>query len=70
MLVKFEAYFDGEHWCARSLGEDIFTQAGSLDELHRNIQEAVTAHFGETPEPVHVVIVSELTVAHAKAPGD
>lgn len=50
MLVKFETYFDGEHWCARGIGEDIFTQGRSLDELHRNIQEAVTTHFGETSE--------------------
>ena len=70
MLVKFETYFDGEYWCARGLGEDIFTQGRTLDELHRNIQEAVSAHFGETTDPIHVVIVSDLTVAHAKAPAD
>ncbi len=70
MLVKVETYFDGEHWCARGLGEDIFSQGRTLDELHRNIQEAVSAHFGDTPEPIHVVIVSDLTVAHAKTPPD
>lgn len=70
MLIKMETYFDGEHWCARGLGEDIFTQGRTLDELQRNIQEAVAAHFGETADPIHIVVVSDLTVAHAKAPGD
>ena len=70
MLVKLETYFDGQSWCARGLGEDIFTQGSSLDELHGNIQEAVAAHFGETSEPVHIVIVSDFTLAHAKTPAD
>ena len=26
MLVKVEAYFDGEHWCAKAIGHDIYTQ--------------------------------------------
>lgn len=51
MLIKVEAYFDGEYWCARGLGEDIFTQGRTLDELHRNLEEAVGAHFGDTAEP-------------------
>lgn len=25
MLVKFEIYFDGEYWCDRGIGADIFT---------------------------------------------
>ena len=70
MLVKMETYFDGKHWCARGLGEDIFTQGQTIDELHRNIQEAVAAHVGETADPIHIVVVSDLTVAHAKAPAD
>lgn len=70
MLVKVETYFDGEYWCARGIGEDIFTQGRTLDELHRNIEEAVSAHFGDTAEPIHIVIVSEVTVAHAKTPAD
>lgn len=46
MLVKIETYFDGEFWCARGIGEDIFTQGKTLDELQENIKEAVFAHFG------------------------
>jgi len=51
MLIKIETYFDGECWCARGIGEDIFTQGKTLDELHQNVQEAVACHFGDTGEP-------------------
>jgi len=31
MLAKFEVYFDGEYWCARGIGADVFTQGRTLD---------------------------------------
>ena len=34
-------------YSARSVGESIFTEADSIDELRRNICEAVACHFGE-----------------------
>lgn len=55
MLVKVETYFDGEFWCARGIGEDIFTQGATLDELFQNIKEAVAVHFGATAEPITVI---------------
>ena len=69
MLVKIEVYNDGEAWCARGIREDIFTQGKTVDELYRNIQEAVTLHFdGElSPPEITVLIVSELKLAHAPA---
>jgi len=66
-VVKIEAYHDGETWCARGLGVDIFTQGATLDELMENIKEAVALHFegsGETPE---VLVLSEVRVPHAEA---
>jgi predicted RNase H-like HicB family nuclease len=48
MIVKIEAYHDGEFWCARGIGEDIFTQGATFDELIENIKEAVTLHFEES----------------------
>ena len=45
MLVKIEVYNDGESWCARGIGEDIFTRAQTVDELYANIMEAVAVHF-------------------------
>ena len=66
MLVKVETYFDGEFWCARGLGEDIFTQGSTLDELFENIKEAVSAHFGDVSEPVTILTLSEVKLAGAK----
>ena len=67
MLVKMETYFDGEFWCARGMGEDIFTQGKTLDELYENIKEAVSAHFGDINETVTVLTLSEVKLANAKA---
>ena len=67
MLVKIETYFDGKFWCARGIGEDIFTQGKTLDELYQNIKEAVSAHYGETDEPVTILTLSEVKLADAKA---
>jgi predicted RNase H-like HicB family nuclease len=69
MLVKIEVYNDGEDWCAHGIGEDIFTQGQTVDELYRNIQEAVALHYeSEMPHSeINVLIVSELKLAHAPA---
>ena len=68
MLVKIETYFDGEFWCARGIGVDIFTQGNTLDELHQNIKEAVAVHYHETDEPITILTLSEVKLANAKAP--
>ncbi|MCD6567599.1 MAG: type II toxin-antitoxin system HicB family antitoxin [Dehalococcoidia bacterium] len=52
MLVKIETYFDGEFWCARGTGNDIFTQGNSLDELYENIKETVACHYEDLDEPI------------------
>ncbi|MBI4295022.1 MAG: type II toxin-antitoxin system HicB family antitoxin [Chloroflexi bacterium] len=67
MLVKMETYFDGDFWCARGIGEDIFTQGSTLDELFQNIKEAVAAHFGDTSEAITILTLSEVKLADAKA---
>ena len=38
-------------YTARALGESIFTEGDSLDELRRNTREAVECHFQEAPAP-------------------
>jgi len=68
MLIKIETYFDGEFWCARGIGADIFTQGKTLDELHQNIKEAVAVHYGEIDEPLTILTLSEETLVNAKAP--
>jgi len=45
MLAKFEIYHDGEYWCARGLGADVFTQGKTYEELLKNIKEAALLHF-------------------------
>jgi predicted RNase H-like HicB family nuclease len=70
MLVKIETYFDGEFWCARGIGEDIFTQGNTLDELYRNIKEAVSAHYGEVDEPITILTLSEVKLADAQTPSN
>ena len=65
MLVKFEIYNDGEYWCARGVGVDIFTQGKTLDELMENIKEAVEAHYGELlekGEDIRILSISEVEV--------
>ncbi|MGH7800450.1 MAG: type II toxin-antitoxin system HicB family antitoxin [Thermodesulfobacteriota bacterium] len=64
MLVKIEAYHDGEFWCARGIGEDIFTQGETFDELIENIKEAVALHFeGVEPLP-DVLLLSEVKLTN------
>ncbi|MHC1610301.1 MAG: type II toxin-antitoxin system HicB family antitoxin [Candidatus Methanospirareceae archaeon] len=65
MLVKFEIYNDGEYWCARGIGVDIFTQGKTLDELMENIKEAVEVHFVELlekGEDIRILSISEIEV--------
>jgi hypothetical protein len=66
-MVKMEAYHDGEKWCARGIGVDIFTQGDTMDELMANIQEAVALHFEDAPETPEVLVLSELRANRAKA---
>jgi predicted RNase H-like HicB family nuclease len=66
-MVKIEAYHDGEFWCARGIGEDIFTQGETLDELIENIKEAVALHFdGIEPLP-DILLISEVKLSDAAA---
>ncbi|MHA1651033.1 MAG: type II toxin-antitoxin system HicB family antitoxin [Candidatus Helarchaeota archaeon] len=66
MLLKFEIYNDGKYWCARAIGEDIFTQGKSLDELVDNIKEAVSVHFDEllgSGHDIKILSISEFEVS-------
>jgi len=69
MLIKMEVYQDDGMWCARGIGEDIFTQAPTVDELFENIKEAVELHFenGSKPPEIDILVVSELRLNHAPA---
>ncbi len=60
MLIRFDVYYDGKFWCARGIDADIFTQGSTLDELYRNIREAVSLHFENTP--VTILLMSAMEV--------
>lgn len=62
MLERIAIYHDGEFWCARGIGEDIFTQGTTLDEAVENIKEAVAVHYYETEQPTSILILSEIEV--------
>ncbi|MDA0225672.1 MAG: 2-oxoisovalerate dehydrogenase [Proteobacteria bacterium] len=38
-------------WMARAVGEAIFTQAASVEELHARVRDAVRCHFDEAVAP-------------------
>ena len=46
---------------AEAVGEDIFTQGNTWDELCRNVREAVAAHFfdGQSPTAVRLHLVRD-----------
>ncbi|KAF1073706.1 type II toxin-antitoxin system HicB family antitoxin [Methanogenium sp. MK-MG] len=61
MLIKFDIYYDGECWCARGIGVDIFTQGRTPDELIGNINDAAELHFEEDIEAGEQITVVSLT---------
>lgn len=48
-------------YTARSVGASIFTEGDTLDELRKNVREAVDCHFenGDAPTVVRLHIVHE-----------
>ena len=63
--VKADIYFDGKYWCARCLDVDVFTQGKTLDQLVRNLKEAVALHLGRHSKIYQPTVVSLLEVAVA-----
>ncbi len=65
MIVKVEAYHDGEFWCAKAIGASIFTQGKTLDKLMKNIREAVSLHCEEQlneGKTIQILLLSETEV--------
>ncbi len=50
---------------ARSLGESIFTQAESIEELHKQVRDAVRCHFdeGKAPKMIRLHFVRDELIA-------
>jgi len=55
-------------YAARALGQSIFTQAESLEELKKNIKDALECHFDtkeEIPKIIRLHIVRDEMFAYA-----
>ena len=52
-------------YAAKALGESIFTEADTLEELHANVRDAVRCHFdeGEAPKMIRLHFVHEEVLA-------
>jgi hypothetical protein len=50
---------------ARALGHSIFTQADTMDELKRNVREAVQCHFdqGQAPSVIRLHTVKDEVIS-------
>ncbi len=53
-------------YTAKAIGESIFTQGDSLDELKENIRDAVDCHYEEGgPKCLHLHIVRDEILSYA-----
>ncbi len=52
-------------YTARALGESVFTEAESLEELRKNVKEAVECHFdaSKMPKIIRLHLVKEELIA-------
>ncbi|MBE0599354.1 MAG: 2-oxoisovalerate dehydrogenase [Desulfuromonadales bacterium] len=52
-------------YTARALGESIFTEAETVEELHANVRDAVRCHFEEdkVPKMIRLHFVHEEIIA-------
>jgi hypothetical protein len=52
-------------YTARALGQSIFTEADTLEDLHSNVREAVLCHFddGQEPRIIRLHFVREEVIA-------
>ena len=52
-------------YTARALGEAIFTEADTLDDLREMVRDAVRAHFedGDRPEVIRLHLVKDEVIA-------
>lgn len=52
-------------YAAKALGESVFTEADTLEELHANVRDAVRCHFdeGKAPKMIRLHFVHEEILA-------
>jgi len=56
-------------YSARTLGESIFTQAETIEELHQQVRDAVRCHFddGNAPKMIRLHFVRDEVIACVKS---
>lgn len=72
--VKAVIYHDGKYYCGKCLEIDVFTQGKTVDEVVKNLEEAVSLHlegidpaqYGLAKEP-SLLIMMEAELQHAYA---
>ncbi|WP_456416325.1 type II toxin-antitoxin system HicB family antitoxin [Methanocaldococcus sp.] len=65
--INFRVFYDGKYWVAEGIDVSIFTQGKTLDELMKNIKEAVELHFEDeikAGEIIKILSVSEIEVSN------
>ncbi len=68
--IEFDAYWDGESWCARAPERGIYTFADSLDELLKNVKEAAKLYVEGEEDlkgPLEVVLKVQAHVPEVAA---
>ncbi|UCH78555.1 MAG: type II toxin-antitoxin system HicB family antitoxin [Candidatus Coatesbacteria bacterium] len=63
MIVKFQAYYNGELWCAEAEQEDIFAIGGTLEELMTNVDLAARVHYSgrlAREEGLHIMVTNDV----------
>jgi len=56
LIFELKDAEEGGFW-ARALGQSIFTQAETWEELRRNVLEAVQVHFAPLERPDQILFV-------------
>lgn len=65
--IKAVVYNDGEYWCAKCLEIDVFTQGKTIDEVIKNLEEAISLHlegiapaqYGLCNNPTLLIMIEE-----------
>lgn len=72
--IKAIIYHDGEQYCAKCMEIDVLTQGKTVDEVIKNLEEAVSLHLeGVDPEKYGLIkepsllIMMEAELQHAYA---
>ena len=61
-MVKFQARFNGEIWCAQAEGADIYVIGDSIVDLMTNVDTAARLHLSDrlaSDENLHIMVASE-----------